>query len=169
MQSGAGTVTSSLTKAERFSMIRRVMCQYVTDKPYHIKRILQDELGITMHNTTISKYIKMCQDDTYDLFGAMARGLYAEISNQELLDINEQLGLNLKMSRIATKETSLANLQHAYKGLLERRQVVIEDMVIYPRLAGKIKRLDDQEQAKEKEGEDAKDGNKATIPAPQTT
>jgi len=131
---------SQAERMERLKAIRRLITHYVTDSPTQIQRLLEDELAIKMSKQTVSKYIKALQDDTYDMFGRLAKQGYADMSHQELIDLNRQIALNLAKSEEAKKGHELANLQHAFKALLERRQVVVEDMVIYPRLAGKMKR-----------------------------
>lgn len=119
---------------ERLRQVRYIMLHEGTDSATRISQRLKSRFNAVVSPQSAHRYVQLIREEGDLFFDSMARTVYTSTVRDEFQQINEAIVFTRSKM---TKEVSghgAAALDHALIALFERRQIIMEDMVMYPRL-----------------------------------
>ena len=119
----------------RLSIIRGLMIRHNTQSADTIHSLLDTlpaDQSIDLSVSSVRTYINTVKDQYHTYFAQLASGGYSVMAQDEHEKLNRLINHFNKRIVDSKSDTAAAHMTNALLSLYERRQYVIEDMVIYP-------------------------------------
>lgn len=114
-------------------LVRKVITRYVTANPREIQDILRQKEGVKMTQSAINNAIKNLRAEDGKWVDNLAETVYGATIHKESSELEDHIeDLNVRLQQADTGE--YASLMNTLLKLYERRQYVMEELALYPRL-----------------------------------
>ena len=109
--------------------IRQLMILHATNSPTKLSRIMTHE-GHRITRQSVDRHMQDIRAETQEYCYALAKDVYTETAEDEHLQLNKLIVHTYKAILECKPGTQMAMLVNAYTTLTQRRQYVMEDMVM---------------------------------------